>query len=360
MIQPKNKTKDLLLSITENCETLIQQTQTKSQETLEFKMVKPRETFHFKPPIQIKGDWMIGLTDLEVYISIFNITEENNKFQLYKFPDEKAGGVTYEKVRDEIEKDLDIEDITATDLQDDIIGPIIIEEYKKQVTKRMKDDKYMEILAGYIRSIFQDFESYLRTEVDLVEDDIKLVLDEYNSSFITYELDPGIYTFKDIPESLFKILQSEYPDTSNVIDIEYNDITMKTNLVVRFGIIAIRFDGKSFFNTILGFIPGWDYKHYNKYVSQKIVNLSNTNKIHLKCDAIDGSVVDGVRQPILYSFVLDKLPGYKVFSEPETIHYKKINKSVLNTITFCLEDDDNKEVNFNEETLTFTLQMIKI
>ena len=80
----------------------------------------------------------------------------------------------------------------------------------------------------------------------------------------------------------------------------------------------------------------------------------------MKRDAVDGSVVDGVRQPILYSFVLDKPSGYKVFCEPETIHYKKINKSVLNTITFYLEDDNNEEVNFNGETLTFTLQMIKI
>ena len=93
---------------------------------------------------------MIGLVELEVYNSIFNITEENNKFELYKFPDEKSGGVTYEKVRDEIEKDLDIENITAADLQDDLIAPIIIEEYRKQVTKRMKDDKYMNILAGYV------------------------------------------------------------------------------------------------------------------------------------------------------------------------------------------------------------------
>ena len=84
------------------------------------------------------------------------------------------------------------------------------------------------------------------------------------------------------------------------------------------------------------------------------------NKIHLKCDVIDGSVVDGVRKRMLHSFVLDKKPGYKVFCEPETIHYKKIKKSVLNTITFYLEDDDNKEVDFNQETLTFTLQMIKI
>ena len=80
----------------------------------------------------------------------------------------------------------------------------------------------------------------------------------------------------------------------------------------------------------------------------------------MKCDAIDGSVVNGVRQPIFYSFILDKPSGYKVICGPETIHYKNINKSVLNTITFYLEDDSNKEVNFNQETLTFTLQMIKI
>ena len=292
---------------------------------------------------------MIGLTDLELYNSIFNITK-NNKFELYNFPDEKAGGITYEKVRDEIERDLDISDITTTDLQDDIIGPIIIEEYKEQVTKRMEDEQYMNIFSIYTSSVFQDFESFLRTQIDLVEDDSKLVLDEYNSSFITHELQPGIYTFKDISEVLLNFLQSEYKGEINKIVIEFDDITRKTKLNVRPEIIAVRFDEKSFFSTILGFTSGWDYKHYNKYISQKVVNLSNTNKIHLKCDCIDGSIQNGLGQPILFSFVLDKPSGYKVFCEPETINYKKINKSVLNTITFYLEDDNNEEVDFNGET----------
>ena len=151
---------------------------------------------------------------------------------------------------------MDISDITATDLQDDIIAPFIIEDYREQVTKRMKDVGYTNIVAGYVCSVFQDFESYLRTEIDLVEDDIKLVLDENNSSCITYDLDSGIYTFKDISEVLFNILQSEYPEPSNVIDIEYDDITMKTKLVVKSGIIAITFDENSFFNTVLGFTRG--------------------------------------------------------------------------------------------------------
>ena len=300
---------------------------------------------------------MIGLTDLEVYNSIFNITEENKKFKLYKFPGEKSGGITYEKVRDEIERHLDISDITAADLQDDIIAPIIIEEYKEQVTKRMKDVGYMNILAGYVSTVFQDFESYLRTEVHLVQDDIKLVLDEYNSSFITYELEPGNYSYREISEALFYILQSEYPSSDNEILIRLDDITRNTKLIVNSGIIAIRFDEKSFFVLSLVLLQ---VGIINIIISQKIVNLSSTNKIHLKCDVIDGSIQDGVRQPILFSFVLDKPNGYKVFCEPETIHYKKINKSVLNTITFYLEDDNNEQVDFNGETLTFTLQMIKI
>ena len=246
MIQPKNETENLLLSITKNCETLIDQIHRKAEETLEFKMNKSRKTFHFKPSIQVKGDWMIGLVDLEVYNSIFNITEENNKFKLYKFPDEKAGGISYTKVRDETEKDLDIEDITASDLQDAIITPFIIEEHKEQVTKRMKDEQYMNILAIYTRSVFQDFERFLRTQIDLVEDDVKLVLDEYNSSFVTYKLEPGIYSYRDISEALFYILQSEYPSSDSEILIRLDDITRKTKLVVNSGIIAIKFDENSF------------------------------------------------------------------------------------------------------------------
>ena len=77
---------------------------------------------------------------------------------------------------------------------------------------------------------------------------------------------------------------------------------MKTKLVVRLGIIVIRFDENSFFNTILGFTSGWYFIQYNEYTSQKIEHLSTTNKTQLKCDVIDGSILDGLRQPILFSF----------------------------------------------------------
>ena len=132
---------------------------------------------------------------------------------------------------------------------------------------------------------------------------------------------------------------------------------------------TLRSDKKSFFQTLLGFTPYWDYIPTNAIfaespgvytIDKNLLNLNKRSKIHLKCDRIDGSIQDGIRQTILFSFVLHKPSCYQVFCQPETIRYKKINTSVLNTITFYLKDDNNEEVDFNQETLTFTLQMIKI
>ena len=106
----------------------------------------------------------------------------------------------------------------------------------------------------------------------------------------------------------------------------------KPNLT-RFGSLfgALRFDERSFSNTILGFTPYWDYKFTNAihavspgiYFGDKISKINTITKILLKCDVIDGSIQNGLEQPILFSFNLDKPNGYKVFCEPETIQHKK-------------------------------------
>ena len=99
-----------------------------------------------------------------------------------------------------------------------------------------------------------------------------MALGKYKSSFFTHELEPGIYTFEDISEALFTILQPEYPKSSSGIVIEYDNITTESELFLKPSFIAIKFDEKSFFSTIFGFTPGWYYKHYNHYISQKFLN----------------------------------------------------------------------------------------
>ena len=96
------------------------------------------------------------------------------------------------------------------------------------------------------------------------------------------------------------------------------------------------------------------------YQSERPNNITGIDKVHLKCDCIDGSIVNGVREPILYSFALDQPPGHKIYKEPKVKLFKKINKSILSHITFYLEDDDYKPVDFNNEIVLFTCQLIKI
>ena len=111
----------------------------------------------------------------------------------------------------------------------------------------------------------------------------------------------------------------------------------------------------------------WNFKTTNALrvdspgvcTSSKSLYSSTIKEIHLVSEVIDGFIVGGIRNPLLYYFVVSKPAGYKVFCEPETIHYKKVEKSVLKSITFPLEDDYHMEVNFNRETSTFNLQMVK-
>ena len=79
----------------------------------------------------------------------------------------------------------------------------------------------MDNLAVFTRSIFQYFKSFFGTDVDLVENDIRLVLAEFNSSFMLYEIEPGIYTFKDLSKAVFNNFEPEYELFNNSIDIEF-------------------------------------------------------------------------------------------------------------------------------------------
>ena len=209
-------------------------------------MFKPKETFDFRPPVHIQGSWMIGLTSLEVYNSVFNITEEKNKFKLYRDTSNKFG---FLELKDELEQILNISHISQEHLQDDVIGPQIIDEFLKLSHEKRNSDGYMILLLGYSRSLFRDFQRYLRIVVGLDEEDIQSILKQYNSHFITDELTPEIYTIQDISDTI-----QTFSGHSEIIQIEYDDITKETIIVLKyiggqkeFGLGTLRLDERSFF-----------------------------------------------------------------------------------------------------------------
>ena len=116
------------------------------------------------------------------------------------------------------------------------------------------------------------------------------------------------------------------------------------------------------FNSELNKVLGFTNKDYQTgtHTSEKPVMITITDKVLLKCDCVDGSIVNGIRKQISFSFNLSAPPGYKIIKKPTTVLYKKINKTRLDTIQFFLGDSNHNPVDFNGETLTFTIQIIKI
>ena len=75
---------ELLLLIKKYFDTLIQQTKTRPQETLEFKINKQMQIFSFNPPKNLieEGKWLLGASSFECTIFILNITNKNNSFSI--------------------------------------------------------------------------------------------------------------------------------------------------------------------------------------------------------------------------------------------------------------------------------------
>ena len=353
---------ELLLLIKKHTDTLIEQTRTKPHETLEFKMNKQMQTFSFNPPINLveKGKWLLAVSSFECTNSVFNITNENNSFSVI-IPghyQNRSG----EKTINNLNKSLELKSIG-----------LHVEEVKKRGNKIKIADKEFklsdfdnqknEIIEELKNVKYNDLED-LVYRMQLSYDEIMDILDlKYIPTKRTgYSLKPGIYEVIDLNNTLKYILPKNVK-----VNITIDDIRLKSKLKINQTLI---FTSKSFFYTILGFtqsrsyplddIDGFYQLIAGSYKSDRPINITGIDKIHLKCDCIQGSIVNGIREPILYSFALSLPPGHKIYKEARIKLFKKINKSILPHITFYFEDDDHKPVDFNGETISFTCQLIKI
>ena len=348
--------------IKKHTDTLIEQTKTKPQETLEFKMNKQMQTFSFNPPINLleEDKWLLAVSSFECTNSVFNITDENNSFSII-IPGHYQNK-SDEKTTDELNKLLELRTLELHVNEVRKRGNIIKigdKEYKLSDF----DNQKCEILQELKNIKYNDLAD-LVYRMRLSYDEIMDILDlKYISTKRTgYSLDPGIYEVIDLNNILKHILPNNVK-----INVTIDDIRLKSNLKINQTLI---FTERSFFYTILGFTQSRSYplddidSHYQliagSYKSDRPINITGIDKIHLKCDCIQGSIVNGIREPILYSFALSSPPGHKIYKEPRVKLFTKINKSVLSHITFFFEDDDHKPVDFNNETISFTCQLIKL
>ena len=306
---------ELLLLIKKHTDTLIDQTKTKPQETLEFKMIKQMQTFSFNPPIKLfeEGKWLLAVSSFECINSVFNLTNENNSFSIIvpgHYETESA-----EKTIHELNKLLELRSQNGIELHVEQVrkkGLILINDYSLSSLGMFKD----ELLEHLKNAKFNDLEDMVY-RFQLTYDEIMDILDlkSIPTKRTGYSLDPGIYELEDLNNTLKKIL----PDNVKV-SVTIDDIRLKSNLKTNQTLI---FTEKSFFYKILGFtrsrsyplddIDGFYQLIAGSYKGDKPINITGIDKVHLKCDCIQGSIVNGKREPILFSFALSSPPGYKLY-----------------------------------------------
>ena len=328
-----DKKESLLLSIAKSNQEIVENTHSKPQETLEFKMTKQKESFSFDVPLILNEKWMMGVTSLEVYNTVYNITEKNNKLEILltkqQLEEHRVDTEIVPKIKDLYE--------TSDDKFIEKTNTLITNSYTKKKKKLTRKD------FNQLKELIEVF-NYPDQQIHIPDFEI-----EHDSFGI--QLTPGAYELVDINASVKQIINES--DYDFKFDLIADTISMKSVLTTSNN---IQFNSK--LNTVLGFThtvypPG-------THTSEKPVMITTTDKVHLKCDCVDGSIVNGIREQILFSFNLSAPPGYKIIKEPTTVLYKSINKTRLDTIQFFLEDSNHNPVDFNGETLTFTIQIIKI
>ena len=75
-------------------------------------------------------------------------------------------------------------------------------------------------------------------------------------------------------------------------------------------------------STVLGVIPGSIQLIPGSYKNDKPFNFTDRDKVHLKCDCIDENIVNGIREPSLYSFGLTLPSGHKIHNQPRVKLFK--------------------------------------
>ena len=72
-----NRSEQLFYLIEKNTNAIIEQTKTKQQESLDFKLSRSSQTLSFITPLTLEKDiWMMGITSLEIFETVFKMSQD--------------------------------------------------------------------------------------------------------------------------------------------------------------------------------------------------------------------------------------------------------------------------------------------
>ena len=181
------------MSIAKSNQEIVENTHSKPQETLEFKMNKQKESFSFDVPLELPEQWMMGVTSLEVYNTVYNITEKNDKLKILLRKDQlDILGFDTELVKkvEYLYKTPDKRGISNIEK----INKLIIDNYKKKPSPNKENFDTLTELINLV-----NFENTKNNKGSL-----NITIPDYNIfiDHVKIELTPGVYELTEINNAI--------------------------------------------------------------------------------------------------------------------------------------------------------------
>ena len=187
---------------------------------------------------------------------------------------------------------------------------------------------------------------YSFPNIDATNNKFKVLLDGKN--WLDIEIPIGSYELSDINQETQRQIIAKNGKKEDV-QFTPNMNTLKCVMILRKG-VQVDMKGETSIRSVLGF-KAKVYKDARNE-SEDTVNIMRVNSIFVHCSLINSSYVNGILQPVIYSFFPSCLPGEKIIEKPNTLIYLPISLDVIPHMTSWITDQNNKLIDLRSEKLT--------
>ena len=180
------------------------------------------------------------------------------------------------------------------------------------------------------------------------------------ANWYSIALKVGSYDIEDINAEIQRRMRQNGHGAKIIIGA--NRATLRAVLILREH-YQVNFDVPNSIRTVLGFNEEtyiYDPATQGYFESESIVNIINVSRFLVNSDIISGSYVDGVQQPVIYSFFPNVSPGMKIVQNPKNLIYLPVTVNTIHSMVTHITDQDGLPIDLRGEHLTMRFHLREI
>ena len=180
--------------------------------------------------------------------------------------------------------------------------------------------------------------------------------------FIQIRRSAGAYKIESLDVEIKRILidkehytEETYPFT---ITPNFNTLGSIITILPQGPIIGFVFEDS--IGKLLGFNETILWEEYN--LSPNPVDILSFDNIFIETDIAQGMIFKGKRTGIIHNFTMDVEPGYRHVEKFRggIQWYMMVSKDIISSLCFKLKNENNQQVSFNGQSVTFRISIKEI